>query len=228
MIRARFNGVTVDTRTSVMLTEAQRLWGRTMRPSQGSYSNSVSASARTHSGGGAVDLSTTGLTAASILNLVKWLRTVGFVAWHRTPADGFDSHVHAIAVACPDLAPAASRQVTQARNGTNGLANFGPDPHAALNIPVTTWEQYQARPQATRFPLVPPFRFGDRANTRGPWRYLTLQSGNGVKKINAFLGFNATSIYTPNTATAVRAWQAKRGLPTTGAVDSRIWKRMGL
>lgn len=102
---------------------------------QGSYSNAT-ASAGTHSGGGALDLRAPlyGDTALLIM------RRRGLWAWHRTTAQGFDlDHAHAIAIGCPHLSPAAKQQETAARNHRNGLANGGPDDGPA--VPVQTWQQ---------------------------------------------------------------------------------------
>ena len=125
-----------------MFREAQRLGGP-MRITQGSYSTGVSASAGTHNGGGVLDLSTRGLTRSQINRRVRALRTVGFAAWHRTPADGFSSHIHAVAVKCPDLAPLAALQVVDLRRGRNGLRGHGLDRHRGMGIKVRSWEAYK-------------------------------------------------------------------------------------
>ncbi len=171
-----FNGKRTDTRTAAMLTEAQRLYGRTIRLTQGSYNTSVSQSANTHAGGGAIDASVDGLTSTQITSLVRILRTVGFAAWHRKPSEGpWAAHIHAVAVGCRDLAPSAARQVEALRNGRNGLANGGLDPHAWLNVPVRTWEQYLASRTPLPWPLPWGRFYGHRAGLRGcqqgayPW-----------------------------------------------------------
>ena len=73
------------------------------------------------------------------------MRRVGWAAWHRTPAQGFDHHIHGIAgPAGPgDLAPAASDQWADYLNGRNGLANNAPDDGPRDFVGVT-WEQYQS------------------------------------------------------------------------------------
>lgn len=85
---------------------------------QGEYSNSVAASAGTHSGGGVVDI------AAGPGNgpgMVARLRAAGFAAWLRTPAEGFPYHIHAVLMNHPDLSPQARAQVASYLAGGNGL-----------------------------------------------------------------------------------------------------------
>lgn len=95
---------------------------------QGSYNggpDSVDASAGTHDGGGVVDL-----TPVNWEEKVHALRAVGFAAWHR-PLNwdnaGGGEHIHAVLIGNVKVSPSAARQVTQYRNHTNGLANFGAD-----------------------------------------------------------------------------------------------------
>jgi phage-related protein len=85
---------------------------------QGEYSNSVAASAGTHSGGGVIDI------AAGPGNgpgMVARLRAAGFAAWLRTPAQGFPYHIHAVLMNHPDLSPQARAQVASYLSGGNGL-----------------------------------------------------------------------------------------------------------
>ena len=125
-----------------MMDEVMRLCPVGIRCFQGSYSGSVSASAGTHSGGGAIDLAPT--DPADYDRLVYEMRRVGWAAWRRTEAQGFDPHIHGIAgPAGPgDLAPAASDQWADYLAGRNGLANNGPDDGPRDFVGVT-WETYQ-------------------------------------------------------------------------------------
>lgn len=137
--RGRKGVVRLNERTAVMLANARR-WleahggcppGRAA-PAwllQGSYSGSVGASAGTHDGGGAIDLSVAGLSPAARERLVRALREAGFAAWlRRTPTFSID-HVHAIAVGDPDLPPAARSQVRDYFQGRDGLKGRRRDPH---------------------------------------------------------------------------------------------------
>lgn len=142
MAAVTFRGHRADPRSVRMIRAAEAVGGP-LTITQGSYSRSVGASAGTHSGGGAFDFSVRGLTNAQINRRVAALRTVGFAAWHRLPSQGpWPAHIHAIAVGCTDLSPQAARQVTALRNGRDGLADNGPDPHRGLGLPVVTFEHY--------------------------------------------------------------------------------------
>lgn len=137
-----FRGVRADRRSTKMIAEAEKLGGP-LRPTQGCYSGSVSASAGTHSGGGVFDFSVRGLSLSQINRRVRSLRRVGFAAWHRVPSEGpWNAHIHAVAVGCDDLAPSAERQVAALRRGRNGLRSNRSDRHRGMNLPVITWEQY--------------------------------------------------------------------------------------
>ncbi|HEY3480232.1 MAG TPA: peptidoglycan-binding protein, partial [Streptomyces sp.] len=102
--RISYRGVTINTRTKAMRLEAERLSGTTVSLTQGSYNpGGVDASAGTHDGGGAMDISVSGMSSTTRTNFIKALRRVGFAAWYRTPAQGFDYHIHAEAISDPDL-----------------------------------------------------------------------------------------------------------------------------
>lgn len=135
------SGKTVNTRTKSMLTAAGKRAGITMSLTQGSYNpGGVGASAGTHDGGGVVDITVSGKSAAQMTAMVKALREVGFAAWHRTPAQGFAHHIHAVAICDTDMSPSAQAQVGDYYKGRNGLAS-----HAADDGPKVTktyWEEY--------------------------------------------------------------------------------------
>lgn len=135
-------------RTERMMNEAERLGGNLV-VTQGSYNTSVGASAGTHDGGGAIDISVRGLDRRQIVRRVKALRRVGFAAWYRPELPGtWNAHVHAIAIGTRDLAPIAARQVISYRAGRSGLRGNGPDIHAGLGVKPTTWEKYKAKRDA--------------------------------------------------------------------------------
>ncbi|WP_433651215.1 peptidoglycan-binding domain-containing protein [Micromonospora zamorensis] len=136
-------GVQVNTRTRSMLFEAERLLGRQLGITQGSYSSGVGASAGTHDGGGALDLSVSGLSSAVRTDVLRRLRTVGFAAWLRTPEQGdWGYHIHAIALSDTDQSTGAQNQAGDYYLGRNGLANRGADDGPAVS-PKRTWEEYQ-------------------------------------------------------------------------------------
>lgn len=144
MARVVFEDFDMDARTRDMLVAARVVCKAPLVITQGSYNNGgVAASAGTHDGGGALDIRATNLTAAQRLEVVSWLRKVGFFASLRLPSEGnWPYHVHCIAVGCPDLSRGAKAQVTAYLNGRNGLANNGPDKGTRAWVDWT-WERYK-------------------------------------------------------------------------------------
>lgn len=143
------NGYLLNRRTYEMLLHANELYGGVLDITgsgitQGSYSNTESASFGTHNGGGALDLSvmypgTYTVAYDEIGPLILALRTAGFAAWLRNFDElypGSPIHIHAIAVGDRQLSPAALDQLTGKSgyfNGFNGLPRPDdapvPDPH---------------------------------------------------------------------------------------------------
>jgi hypothetical protein len=138
------SGQTVNQRTLAMLAHAQEQYGGELEITgyaitQGSYSDAVSASFGTHSGGGAVDLSVLREGTYTVLwedidSLLRALRVAGFAAWLREYGElHADSpiHIHAIAIGDQELSPAAEEQLTGEAGyfrGYSGLpvAMYGP------------------------------------------------------------------------------------------------------
>ena len=137
------NGVTVNTRTRAMLAEAERLLGRGLTLSQGSYNpGGDPTSAGTHDGGGVVDITVGGMTAGTRTAVARALRQVGFAAWVRSPDQGdWPWHIHATAINDTDLSSPAQHQVGDYYLGLNGLANRAPDD--GPRVPIRTWEEYR-------------------------------------------------------------------------------------
>ncbi|NEA25773.1 peptidoglycan-binding domain-containing protein [Actinomadura bangladeshensis] len=141
--RVSTGGVVVNTRTQSMLTEAERLLGRKLVLDQGSYNpGGDPTSAGTHDGGGVVDISVTGMSAATRTSVARALRRVGFAAWVRSPGQGdWPWHIHAAAISDTDLSSQAQHQTGDYYLGLNGLANRGPDD--GPRVAIRTWEEYQ-------------------------------------------------------------------------------------
>lgn len=141
--KVQLDGKTVNTRTRAMLAEAERLLGSGLTLSQGSYNpGGDPTSAGTHDGGGVVDISVTGMTAATRTKVARVLRQVGFAAWVRNPDQGdWPWHIHAAAINDTDLSSQAQHQTGDYYLGLNGLANRAPDD--GPRIPIQTWEEYQ-------------------------------------------------------------------------------------
>lgn len=139
-----YGGKTTNTRTVAMLTEADAMLSWNLTLTQGSYHPGNPDSAGTHDGGGVVDISVAGLSTAQRWETVRALRTVGFAAWWRTPADGFADHIHATAVSDTDLSTTAQPQVHDYYFGRNGLANHNADnTPEQYKVAFTWWEKYQ-------------------------------------------------------------------------------------
>jgi peptidoglycan hydrolase-like protein with peptidoglycan-binding domain len=140
--RIAYRGVTTNTRTKAMLLAAEGIAGLTVSLTQGGYNpGGVDASAGTHDGGGALDISVSGMSSATRTKLLTALRKVGFAAWYRTPAQGFAYHVHAMAISDPDLSSGAQHQTGDYYLGMNGLAGRGADD--GPSVTKVTWEEYQ-------------------------------------------------------------------------------------
>ncbi|URN07350.1 peptidoglycan-binding protein [Actinomadura madurae] len=143
--RVTTGGVVVNTRTRNMLAEAKRLLGRDLVLDQGSYNpGGDPTSAGTHDGGGVVDISVKGMSAATRTAAARALRRVGFAAWVRSPDQGdWPWHIHAAAINDTDLSGPAQHQTGDYYLGLNGLANRGPDD--GPKVPIRTWEEYRTR-----------------------------------------------------------------------------------
>lgn len=150
-----YGGARVNTRTRRMLAAADGTLPWAIRLDQGSYCAFGSAcdptSVGTHDGGGVVDINVDGLSSTQRWRMVRALRTVGFAAWLRTPAQCggcWPYHVHAVAIGDPDLwqrdGGLTNRdQVADHYVGRNGLADHAADDTpAAYRVPFTWWERY--------------------------------------------------------------------------------------
>lgn len=116
-------GKVVDKFTDSQLTKAEKKLGYELTIIQGSYNSGVAASAGTHDGGGAVDLS-----PYDWKRKCRVLRKLGFAAWHRPTLPGvWNEHIHAIQYDNAKLSSGAVSQKYQYYNHTDGLAGHGWD-----------------------------------------------------------------------------------------------------
>lgn len=144
-----FRGVKVDVRTRVMVERAESYMKKMginskLSFSQGSFNTSVSASAGTHDGGGALDIRIGSFSSKSADNVVKALRMAGFAAWRRGVNDSFSPHIHAIAIGDKKAAPLARQQVQEYLRGGDGLTGSRKDIHLTslghnIGRPVPDW-----------------------------------------------------------------------------------------
>ena len=141
--RVQANGHTLERRLYVLLEHAGHAAGVDLigRVVQGSYNQGVSASAGTHDGGGAVDLSIWGLSDDQIWHVLTELRKRGVAAWHRTTAQGFSPHIHGIDSGSTHLQWLAASQITDYKNGRNGLASHAADQGPKIAVTPQTWQQ---------------------------------------------------------------------------------------
>ena len=144
-----FRGKRVNIRTRVMVERTEtimRSFGLRSRLYiiQGSYNYGVSASAGTHNGGGALDISISAYSTRSADNIVKAMRMAGFAAWRRGPYDPFSPPIHAIAIKDTRASYGARQQVYEYFRGGDGLAGYRRDIHLTslghnIGRPVPNW-----------------------------------------------------------------------------------------
>lgn len=103
----------------------------------GSYQTSTKASAGTHAGGGAIDITGNGMTSTQRTMVARKGREVGLqVAWFRPyRANVWTNHFHALDPDCPQLASVAAGQCVDCFNNDNGLVGTAPDDGWRGNIP---------------------------------------------------------------------------------------------
>ena len=126
--------VKVNVRTRVMIERAESYMKQMginskLSISQGSFNTSVSASAGTHDGGGALDIRINNFSSASADKVVKALRMAGFAGWRRGANDSFSPHIHAIAIGDRSATQIAKNQVAEYRRGGDGLVGPSGDIH---------------------------------------------------------------------------------------------------
>lgn len=105
--------------------------GRSLRIIQGSYNDSVAASAGTHDYDAVFDVEITGMSWPEAQH---WLRENGWAAWVRTPAQGFTYHIHMVSLPryklkwVSKVGEYVPGQVVDYYNHEDGLAGGGHDP----------------------------------------------------------------------------------------------------
>lgn len=220
LTRVTYGGHILNERTLQMLLEMERVLGYTVGVTQGSYNRGgVAASAGTHDGGGALDVTphpTPGKT-------VETARRVGFAAWHRLPSQGhWSEHIHMIAIGDRELSAGAQQQVAQYKAGQNGLANHGPDTGAKVSF--RTFEEYKAHRDVANRPdgRRPTLRVG----SKGPWvRYLQWR----LNAVNPKLHIQITGVYDAATVDRIRIYKVRHKFrPYNSTTGNRVWRALGI
>jgi len=199
--RVIVDGHVLNQRTAAMLKRAEAILGEDLHVMQGSYNaGGVSASAGTHDGGGAVDVSPTNHPD----RVVHALRQAGFAAWHRTPSQGpWTEHIHAIAVGDPELSSGAAQQVTDYINGRDGLAGHGPDDGPRF-VPVPVW------PIKLRGVSLKNIQNQFKADK--PRKVLAVQKVQQLLNYRMNAGLAEDGIAGPKTKAAYKKWEQKIGV----------------
>jgi peptidoglycan hydrolase-like protein with peptidoglycan-binding domain len=170
--RTTYGGKTVNTRTRMMLAAADTKVPWALNLVQGSYNTTVGESAGTHDGGGAADLSVSGLSQTQIWETVQTLRSVGFAAWYRPASSEWDPHIHGIAVGDTDMSRAAANQVGDYYDGDLGLRGPARDNTSmAYRVPFTWWEKENDV-------VTPP---ASDADSDPRWAVVDTRSGAGLR-----------------------------------------------
>jgi hypothetical protein len=219
---------TINRRTKRMLDIVEGTIQRKLFIVKGSYLNESGSgvSAKTHNGGGTVDIRTFDQGgAAQVKETVLELRRIGFAAWHRTPENsGFDHHIHAVAIGDPELHQQAANQVTAYENGRNGLAGAreGPDPGPRLEPLPPVFPILKVKPPPQ---IAPPRRVPEMILVRQqledqPDRIWLLSATNRrhVRESSAFRTLEAVGIpFDPDAAITSELLQSfPEGDPITG------------
>lgn len=117
-------GWTLDERTAAYFDAVNSAMPGGVVIIQGSYSKSVSASAGTHDGPGALDLKPADpnkRNTAGYKQLETIARQRGGAAWFRPWANNY--HVHIIVIGTPGLPSISAKQITSYLNGRDGLVS---------------------------------------------------------------------------------------------------------
>lgn len=140
MQRVTVDGHTLNKRTADMLALWQFNCLENFLVVQGSYNAGVvKASAGTHDGGGALDISVFGMTLVHKRWVVKQGRLAGFMAYYRTPLPGvWNEHIHAGALGDPEASDGLKQQFVEYRAGQDALADHRPDPGPRIK-PITVY-----------------------------------------------------------------------------------------
>lgn len=141
---------------------------------QGSYSRGVAVSAKTHFGGGVLDIAWVSTDTAKVKAQSQLLDEFGFCPFRRGPKsyDSFSRHFHIVLRGCPHMHWQAANQVTSWLAGRDGLVRNWKDRDYGWRVSTRNWKQalawYKAQPsqrvqmaqkKGTSKSELPPFSF---------------------------------------------------------------------
>lgn len=208
MKRVYRDGRVLNQRTLNMLECAEKRLGYKLVVTQGSYNaGGVAASAGTHDGGGAFDLSINGYSPSQVDEVILHLRQVGFAAWHRTVAQGGGSwstaHIHAIAIGDAELSYGAKSQVSDYYARKNGLASHATDDGPWLD-PIPTWR--------IDFPRVWSFVVINQSKNKNPVEKVSVRRIQAALKGRGYYDAAVDGVFGPKTHKAWDAFVTRRKL----------------
>lgn len=216
MKRTTVDGKTLNQRTADMLALWQFNCLEDFYVVQGSYNKGgVSASAGTHDGGGALDISVYGMDLKTKKWVVKQGRLAGFMAYYRPPLPGvWNEHIHAGALGDPEASSGLQKQFVEYRAGQDALADHKPDPDPRIN-PIVVYPNVPLK----KLSLLTAYR---QFKTKTP------KANMAVKRIqwclNEQLGTKLVcdGVAGKKTRDAYAAWEKKIGAPKADGIPGKF------
>jgi hypothetical protein len=221
MKRTTVDGKTLNERTAKMLALWQFNALRDFYVLQGSYNaGGVKASAGTHDGGGALDISVSGMSFKEKKHNVKQGRLAGFMAYYRPAIPGlWGEHIHAGALGDPEASYGLQHQFAEYRAGQNALADHRPDPDPRVKIRVYP---------DVKLKTISLLTVNRQFKAKNPVARSSVKRVQWV--LNEKLGLNliCDGVAGPKTRAAYKAWEKKIGAKETDGIPGRPGlKRLG-
>jgi len=190
---------------------------------QGSYNaGGVSQSAGTHDGGGALDLSVFGL---GDLPQKKWHvkqgRLAGFAAYYRPTIPGlWNEHIHAIALADPEMSSGAASQCVEYRAGGDALKGSAPDPDPRVH-PIKVYPN-------VRLKRISYLGVSQQFKSKKPKAKVGVARVQWVLNEKLGLHLECDGVAGPKTVQAFKTWEKKMGAKRVdGIPGKRSLKELG-
>lgn len=215
MKRVTVDGKTLNQRTADMLALWQFNALRDFYVVQGSYNaGGVTASAGTHDGGGALDISVYGMDLAEKKRVVREGRLAGFMAYYRPTLPGvWNEHIHAGALGDPEASDGLKTQFKEYYAGEDALADHAPDPDP--RVPIKVYPNVKLKKISG---LVAYRQF----KTKNPKARMTVKRIQWV--LNEKLGTNLVcdGVAGPATRAAYKQWEKKIKAPAADGVPGKF------